>query len=195
MSPPLETHGVEFTRVTSSGLGAPLSFRSSAVGSSWQRLGGAATRKEGMGERIRSPVARLWGLDSWQPPHTKSRGSRGSHDTVDWKVRRVYVSRPEGQLRSSPLQHKLPGHLPSRTLPLCWGGKGATSPGLGASGSLHPETCYSPSPESAALLPCNIPEAGTTHVRLSLWGTHRPLDHLTESQKQSRTSLAASAAP
>ena len=57
-------------------------------------------------------------------------------------------------------RRKLPGHLSLRGLfPHVEGGKGAASPGLGASGSLHLETCCSPSPKPAALPPHHIPEA------------------------------------
>lgn len=158
-----ETHGVEFTR--GHFLVAwepPLSFRSSRCGLiSFGRGLEELPPGRAWGERIQvTSGAGCGGASDSGNPHTKSRGSRGSHRTLLIGKERVYVSGQKGQLRSS--RSGIATWSALRDSSPMLGEQGATSPGLGASGSLHPETCYSPSPESAALLPCNIQKHGTT---------------------------------
>lgn len=142
MSLAAEIRGVTVT----CGLGAPFVLEKVPL---WAHLLGRGLEELSSGRRTGWGVA----FGPLASPTLRAGAPEAPMDAVDWKGGVACIcSRPEGATEVVPAPGiSYPVTCPSRDSSPILG-----APGLGASGSSHPETCCSPSPEPAALPPRHI---------------------------------------
>lgn len=167
MSPAAEIRGVTVT----CGLGAPFVLKKVPL---WAHLLGRGLEElchqeggRGGGAAFRPLASPTLGAGAPEPPT----------GATDWKGGVACIcSRPEGATEVVPPQAEATRSLaPPGTLPPCWGHPDWEPVG--------PRTQRPAVPQAQSRSPAPTPHpgrCGTTHVRLSLRGTNRPLDHLTE---------------